>query len=82
MDRYRSRYREGGDTRDIKDMVRYRQDTGEIQAEYPKNTRQGRASIVCAHTLLTMHNECAVSCLMFMSLIYHINDTCTTPDTS
>ena len=24
-------------------MVRYRQDTGGIRAEYPKNTRQGRA---------------------------------------
>jgi len=29
--------------RDTKDTVRYRQDTGGIRAEYPKNTCQGRA---------------------------------------
>jgi len=29
------------DTRDTKDTVRYRRDTGEIQAGYPKNTLQG-----------------------------------------
>jgi len=29
-----------------KDSVKYRQDTGEIQAGHPKNTRQGRASLV------------------------------------
>ena len=33
-----------GIQRDTKDMVRYRQDTGEIQAGDSKNTRQGRAS--------------------------------------
>jgi len=32
-----------GIQRDTKDMVRYRQDTGEIQAGDSKNTRQGRA---------------------------------------
>jgi len=35
--------------RDTKDMVRYRRDTGEIQAGYPKNTRQGRASGSAEH---------------------------------
>jgi len=29
-----------------KDMVRYKQDTGEIQAGDPKNTRQGRAQCI------------------------------------
>jgi len=32
-----------GIRRDTKDTEKYRQDTGEIQKGYPKNTRQGRA---------------------------------------
>ena len=37
-----------GIQRDTKDTVRYRRDTGEIQAGYPKNTRQGRLSAIDA----------------------------------
>ena len=42
MARYISTYR---DTWDTKDTVRYRRDTGEIQAGHHKNTRQGRAIV-------------------------------------
>jgi len=41
MARYRSL---PGIQRGTKDTVRYRRNTGEIQAEYPKNTLQGRAN--------------------------------------
>jgi len=55
--------------RDTKDTVRYRQDTGGIRAEYPKNTRQGRARagthaarvlLPLIFYLIRLHNELTV----------------------
>jgi len=47
IDRYR--IHTGIDARDTKDMVRYRRDSGKIQAGHPKNTRQGGVSLHCRH---------------------------------
>jgi len=54
MARYRSIQ---GYTGDTEDAVRYRRDTGEIQAGDPKNTRQGEGLTLNTNTNTTQHQH-------------------------